>query len=185
MLAAVKQEKESILITRSQNGDCAAFEELIIQHRSGVTDFIFRLYGDEDLADDAAQTAFIQAWRNLHRYEPRATFRSWLFKIAMNAALDHLRREKPMMDIDKVMEISQENQPDKIFFERQRILDIQQAVAELPDASRSVLVLKEFQEMRYQEIAEILEIPIGTVMSRLNYARKLLAGKLSMYLEEE
>jgi RNA polymerase sigma-70 factor (ECF subfamily) len=184
LLTAIFEENETAIIARAKNGDSVAFEELILQYRGHVTDLIYHMYGDENLAEDAAQTAFIRAWQNLPKFEPRAPFRSWLYRIALNAALDLLRRQKPQVDIDTVLDLYLEGGMEGRLEEKERGLEIQQAVAELPDASRSVLVLKEFQGLRYQEIAEVLDIPIGTVMSRLNYARRILAGKLSEYLED-
>jgi RNA polymerase sigma-70 factor (ECF subfamily) len=182
VLTVITEENE--LIDRAKRGDCDAFEQLILEYRSRVTDLVYRIYGDENLAEDAAQAAFIQVWRHLPKYEARAPFNCWLYKIALNAALDILRREKPQVDIEAVLELSINDALEQRVVDQQRSLDIQQAVAELPDASRSVLILKEYQGLRYQEIAEVLDIPLGTVMSRLSYARKSLAGKLSMYLED-
>jgi RNA polymerase sigma-70 factor (ECF subfamily) len=184
VLTAIFEENETAIVARAKSGDCNAFEELIVQYRGRVTNLIYHMYGDENLAEDAAQTAFIQAWRNLPKYEQRAPFRSWLYRIALNAALDQLRRQKPQVDINAILDLSFENRLEERLEEKERRSDVQQAVAELPDASRSVLILKEFQGLRYQEIAEILDIPLGTVMSRLNYARRILAGKLSKYMED-
>lgn len=184
MLAVISEDIETGIISRAKCGDCEAFEQLVIRYRSHVINFIFRMYGDENLAEDIAQTAFVQAWLHLASFEPRASFRSWLFRIAMNAALDHLRREKPVIDIDDVVLLSGNEKMDVLLENRERNLDIHRAVMELPDASRMVLVLKEYEGLRYHEIAETLEIPLGTVMSRLSYARKKLAEKLSVYLEE-
>lgn len=184
MLTAIHEETETQIIVRAKQGDIGAFEELIMRYRSQVSDLVFRMYGDENLAEDAAQTAFIQAWRNLPRFEVRSSFRSWIFRIALNAAVDFLRRQKHQVDIDAVLDLSLEENLEEKIAEREIRMEIQQAVAELPDASRSVLILKEYQGLKYQEIAEALDIPMGTVMSRLSYARKALSGKLAVYLEE-
>ncbi|MHC1784393.1 MAG: sigma-70 family RNA polymerase sigma factor [Anaerolineaceae bacterium] len=184
VLTAIFEENETVIVTRAKSGDIHAFEELILQYRGRVTDLIYHMYGDENLAEDAAQVAFIQVWRNLSKFEHRAPFRSWLYRIALNAARDQLRRQKPQVDIDAVLDLSLEGRLEEKLEEKERRSDVQQAVAELPDASRSVLILKEFQGLRYQEIAEVLDIPLGTVMSRLNYARKIMTGKLSKYLED-
>ncbi len=185
MLTVITEENENAIIASAKQGDCDAFELLVMRYRVRLTDLIYRMYGDEILAEDAAQTAFIQAWRHLPGFDAKGTFRSWLFKIGLNAALDHLRRDKrPLVDIDAVVEMSQDRKLEDAIVEQERWSNVQLAVAELPDASRSVLVLKEYQGLRYQEIADVLDIPLGTVMSRLNYARKILAGKLSEYMED-
>lgn len=184
MLAVISEDIETGIITRAKCGDSEAFELLVVRYRSHVINFIFHMYGDENLAEDVAQTAFVQAWQHLSSFEPRAPFRSWLFRIAKNAALDYLRREKPVINIDEIVYLSGAEKMDILVEDRERTKNIQEAVMELPEASRMVLVLKEYEGLRYQEIAESLEIPLGTVMSRLSYARKKLAGKLSVYLEE-
>lgn len=184
MLAAIFEENETEVIERAKTGDSAAFEDIIDEYRSRVTDLIFHLYGDENLAEDAAQTAFINAWRHLPEFQSGRSFRSWLLKIAVNAAIDHLRREKPCVEIDSILDLSKNECIEDWVEDRERRMIIRQAVAELPDSSRSVLILKEYQGLRYQEIADVLDIPLGTVMSRLNYARKVLAGKLAIYLED-
>ncbi len=184
MLTAIYEENETAVIERAKSGDSAAFEQIILDYRSRLTDLIFHLYGDENLAEDAAQTAFIKAWRHLPEFQTGRSFRSWLFKIAINAAIDHLRREKPRVEIDAILDLSLDEHIEDRIEDGERWKVIRQAVAELPDSSRSVLILKEFQGLRYREIADVLDIPLGTVMSRLNYARKVLAGKLMAYLED-
>ncbi len=184
MLAAIYEENEIEVIERAKTGDCAAFEHIILEYRSRVIDLIFHLYGDENLAEDAAQTAFIKAWKHLPDFQSGKSFRSWLYKIAINAAIDHLRQEKPRVDIDAILDLSLNERIEDRIEERERWVVVRQAVAELPDSSRGVLILKEFQGLKYQEIADVLDIPLGTVMSRLNYARKILAGKLAEYLED-
>ena len=180
---AVEQISETEYITRAQQGDRDAFGVLVENHRENVINVVYRMCGEPHLAEDAAQTAFIRAWQNLPGYKPQASFHSWLYRIAINAALDMLRREKPTLNIDK-MDLSNHQQIESQVEKRQQALQIQQAVRALPEASRAVLVLREYQGMSYQEIAETLEIPIGTVMSRLNYARKNLMEQLQEMMEE-
>lgn len=180
----VALETEEKLVAHAQAGDREAFGELVLRHQNGVIDVIYRMCGDPHLAQDAAQTAFLHAWQRLDQFRPQATFRSWLYRIGINAALDMLRRQKVQVAIDDLpLADSREALPDRI--ERsERASTVRKAVLALPEASRVVLVLKEYQGLAYREIAESLEIPLGTVMSRLNYARKSLAEKLNPYLEE-
>ena len=180
--------EETGLISRAQRGDREAFGELVCLHRTGVINVVYRMCGEAGLAEDAAQVAFIQAWRHLSGYQTRATFRSWLYRIAINAALDMLRREKPAEDIDDDrIGLSLASPAEKVeaqVEQQERIRKVRRAVLSLPEASRAVLVLREYEGLSYQEIAEALEIPTGTVMSRLSYARKLLAEKLRSFMEE-
>lgn len=171
-------EKE--LVVRAQNGDRNAFNELVILHARGVMNVIFRMCGDEQVAEDAAQETFIRAWSHLGSFRPEASLKSWLYRIALNAATDMLRREKRILpgDVDDFQLTDPEPGPEGVYLQEERATLVQRAVSSLPDASRAVLVLKEYEGLSYHEIANALDIPLGTVMSRLNYARRLLKEKL-------
>jgi len=144
---------------------------------------VYRMCGDANLAEDAAQEAFIRAWQHLPGYRPRSAFRNWLYRIATNAALDVLRRQRETVDIDALPLATSEAGPEAAAVNAEQRDQVRQAVLALPPASRSVLVLREYEGLAYREIAETLGIPIGTVMSRLSYARKHLRQSLASYLE--
>jgi len=182
--SAAQAEEEHLLVARAQQGDRKAYGELVVRHRQGVVNVIYRMSGDPDLAEDVAQEAFIRAWVNLPRYRPHAPFRSWVYRIATNAALDHFRRRKETIDIDSLPLPAGGHGPEALVEEKTRAEAVQKAVLALPAASRSVLVLREFEGFSYREISDTLEIPIGTVMSRLNYARKSLAEMLKPEMEQ-
>jgi RNA polymerase sigma-70 factor (ECF subfamily) len=139
--------------------------------------------GDTNLAEDAAQEAFIRAWQNLPNYRPRSPFRNWVYRIATNIALDFLRRERETVDVEALSLASSEEGPEAVVERGERGEQVRQAVLSLPSASRAVLVLREYEGLSYREIADTLGIPIGTVMSRLNYARNRLRKSLAPYLE--
>jgi len=174
---------EADLVALAQQGDRAAFGELVYQHQQGVINVVYRMCGDSALAEDAAQEAFIRAWKNIRRYKPKSAFRNWVYRIATNAALDVLRRQRESIDIEKVQLISNQPTPEKATVSQERAAFIKTAVLSLPEASRSVIILREFEGLSYREIAESLDIPIGTVMSRLNYARKQLRQSLAPLME--
>lgn len=174
---------EADLVALAQQGDRAAFGDLVCLHRRGVINVVYRMCGDAELAEDAAQEAFIRAWKNIHRYKPRSPFRNWVYRIATNAALDVLRRQRETVDIEDLPLKSQRPNPEVATQSGEEAIFIQQAILELPEASRKVIILREYEGFSYREIAETLEIPIGTVMSRLNYARKQLRQKLAPLLE--
>jgi len=140
--------------------------------------------GDARLAEDAAQEAFVRVWQNLHRYQAQHAFRSWLYRIAANAALDSLRREHPAVDLDSLPLSDPDASPEQSVEANQRAQQVRQAIRRLSPALRIVLVLREYQELSYQEIAEALDIPVGTVMSRLNSARSQLRQELLSVPEE-
>ncbi len=174
---------EADLVALAQQGDRAAFGELVCQHRKGVINVVYRMCGDAELAEDAAQEAFIRAWKNIHRYQPKSAFRNWVYRIATNAALDVLRRQRESVDIDNVPLKSNRPTPEKVAETRERAAFIKEAVLALPEASRLVITLREYEGFSYREIADALDIPIGTVMSRLNYARKQLRQSLAPLME--
>jgi RNA polymerase sigma-70 factor (ECF subfamily) len=171
---------ETELVTRAQRGDRNAFSELATIHAQGVMNVIYRMCGDVQVAEDAAQETFLRAWLHLSSYRPQKSLRSWLYRIAVNAATDMLRKEKRILpnDIDDLHLTDEQPGPELLASQQERTALVQRAVLALPDASRAVLVLREYEGMSYHEIAEALDIPIGTVMSRLNYARKLLKDTL-------
>jgi RNA polymerase sigma-70 factor (ECF subfamily) len=146
--------------------------------------------GDVELAEDAAQDAFIQAWLNLSSFRSGTSFRNWIYRIAVNAALDVLRRQPktPLADVDSLFMADPLDGPEASFIQKERTVIVQQAIQSLTEASRAVLVLREYGGLSYQEIASTLDIPLGTVMSRLNYARDRLKELLvsqSLNLEFE
>jgi RNA polymerase sigma-70 factor (ECF subfamily) len=180
--AARPGEIEHNLVTRAQQGDREAFSELVRCHREGVINVVYRMCGDAGLAEDAAQEAFIRAWQHLASYQPRSPFRNWVYRIAANVALDVLRREKETVDVDAVPVAAPSPGPEAALIEKERAERIRQAVLALPPASRAVLVLREYEGLSYQEIANTLDIPMGTVMSRLSYARNRIRESLAAYL---
>jgi len=175
---------ETELVTRAQNGERNAFSELVCIHAQGVLNVIYRMCGDTQVAEDAAQETFIQAWLHLSSYRPQTSLRNWLYRIAVNAATDILRKEKRILP--NALEDLQLNDPqpgpEALYSEGEQARVIQKAVLSLPHACRAVLVLREYEGLSYHEIADALGIPVGTVMSRLNYARKLLKDKLEQKL---
>jgi RNA polymerase sigma-70 factor (ECF subfamily) len=176
-------DHENTLIERAKQGDRNAFGELIIQHRAGVINIVYRLCGDAELAEDAAQEAFIKAWLKLNQYKPSSHFRNWMYRIATNTVLDILRRQRKTVEIEPLPIASPLSGPETTLENQERTTYIQNAVLALSPASRVVLVLREYERLSYQEIANTLDIPLGTVMSRLNYARSQLRQSLATYLE--
>ena len=183
-LAGSAEADEQGWVARARQGDRQAFGELVRRHRQGVVNVVYRMCGDSALAEDAAQEAFLRAWQNLSRYQPRYAFRSWLYRIALNLAIDTLRRERPTADLSDEPLASSEDSPETLLERKQQAEQVRQAVLDLPPASRVVLVLREYEALSYQEIAEALDIPMGTVMSRLNYARGQMRRALSQHLED-
>ena len=175
---------ETDLIIQAKNGERNAFSELVCIHAQGVRNVIYRMCGDAQISEDAAQEAFIQAWLHLASFRPQTPFRNWLYRIAVNAATDMLRKEKRILPtaLDDLQLQDPQLGPEAVFSQEERSVTVQSAILSLPEACRAVLVLREYEGMSYHEIADALEIPVGTVMSRLNYARKVLKDKLEQKL---
>lgn len=176
----VFEVSETELILKAREGDRNAFNELVRIHAQGVMNVIYRMCGDAQVAEDAAQETFIRAWSHLGSFRVDSSLRNWLYRIALNAATDMLRKEKHILpnDMDDFSFADPQPGPEGIYLQEERTALVQAAIQSLPDASRAVLVLKEYEGLSYREIADALDIPIGTVMSRLNYARKTLKEKL-------
>jgi len=171
---------EAELVIRAQGGDRNAFSELVCIHAQGVMNVIFRMCGNAQVAEDAAQETFLRAWSHLGSFRVDSSLRNWLYRIALNTATDMLRKEKRILpgDVDDFQLADPEPGPEGIYLQEERTALVQAAIQSLSDASRAVLVLKEYEGLSYREIADALDIPLGTVMSRLNYARKLLKEKI-------
>ena len=175
------------LVRRCQKGDALAFEQLVIKYRSKVFSMIYGMVQNEQDAWDLAQEGFIKAWRSIHRFKGQASFYTWLYRIVTNVAIDSLRRKgfKKTAEFDDRIAASEVEPGSKTVptpdplphhgLEREEIRQrIEQAISRLSPEHRAVIVMKEIEELQYNEIAEALGCSIGTVMSRLFYARKKL-----------
>ena len=183
-MVTVQAVSEMELVASAQNGDRNAFSELVRVHAQGVLNVIYRLCGDAQLAEDAAQETFLRAWQNLAAYRPGTPLRNWLYRIAVNAGTDMLRKEKRVLpdDIEDLDLTDGHPGLETLVSQNERTRLVQNAILSLPEASRAVLVLREYEGLSYQEISSTLDIPLGTVMSRLNYARNTLKAKLQPQL---
>jgi RNA polymerase sigma-70 factor (ECF subfamily) len=193
---------------RARDGDIEAFALLVGHHRARVERFLYRLFWDRQRAEDGAQEVFLRLWLARHRYEPRAPFTTMLYQVARNYWLNEARRARSRpVEIDTGatdddhagvdrppgggralldrLAAPAADEPHAQLFERYRQWRIRQAIARLPKGHRLVFVLAHLEGRRQAEIAAILEIPIGTVKSRLHAAVRLLRGWLRAEEEEE
>ncbi|HEY5731120.1 MAG TPA: sigma-70 family RNA polymerase sigma factor [Anaerolineales bacterium] len=179
-MVAVQAVNEKELVVSAQNGDRNAFSELVRIHAQVVWNVIYRMCGDVQIAEDAAQETFIRAWQNIDSFRPGTPLRNWLYRIAVNAGTDMLRKENRILpdDIGDLPLTDGRPNPESLVSQIEQTVLVQNAILSLPDASRAVLVLREYEGLSYQEISSTLDIPVGTVMSRLNYGRTLLKEKL-------
>jgi RNA polymerase sigma-70 factor (ECF subfamily) len=173
---------EARLIRDSVAGDESAFAELVRRHRSFVLALVYRLCGDASQADDIAQDTFLRAWQALPRFRGQAALRTWLYRIASNVAIEQMRHAKPTVDIESVP-LAAPDAPEDCALRTEQCRAVRDAVLQLPLHSRLVLILREYEGLSYKEIASTLDIPIGTVMSRLSYARQRLQRDLAPYIQ--
>lgn len=175
---------EDTLILLAIQGDRNAYGELVCRYYNDVIRVVYRLCSDSQIAQDATQEAFLKAWVKLPDFQPRSPFRNWLYRIAVNAALDILRKkpDESIDDHDETLVMADKMEgPEGTYIEKEQVNLLQEAVKVLPEGARTVLVLREYAGLSYGEIASVLDIPIGTVMSRLNYSRTCLREKLQSY----
>ena len=188
--------EDSQLVDLAKAGDMQAFEELVSRHRDRVYVRAYSIMRNEALAADLSQNAWVKAWQRLEQFHGEASFPTWLSRIVTNLCLDELRRQKrARTDSIEAMEESTGPIENRMEMEtldpieglsreelRQRI---DAALAKLSDKHRTVIVLYEFEQLEYREIAEKMGTSIGTVMSRLFYARKRMASLLKETLKRD
>ena len=177
------------LVTRCQAGDTEAFDELVTRYRTRVFGMIYNMVHSEQDAWDLAQDSFLKAWKSIKRFRGRSTFYTWIYRIAVNLAIDAQRRQKrnPLdfrETMDGVLEAQEETARDPFADVHDRELreNLIRAINELTPEHKAVIVLRTIEGLSYKDIGDILGCSEGTVMSRLHYARKKLQDKLSAFL---
>lgn len=186
------------LIERARSGDEPAFAELVRRFERPVFSLVYRLVRHRETAEDLAQEAFVKAYQNLDRFDPKYKVSSWLFKIAHNHAIDHLRRRRPQTlsiegspyaesergeDRSGLSLASDDESPDAEVAARELGDAIEHAIAHLRPQYRTAVVLRHLEGRAYEEIAQIMDLPVGTVKTYLHRARGELKVALG-YLRE-
>lgn len=162
-----------------------AFSQLVQRHRGRVVRTAYGIVGSMQRAEDVAQDVFVKVWKKLPDYRGQASFTTWLYRITVNTAIDATRRKQVDTTPLEEWHPSSVPSPEEDHLRASRREQVQAAIASLPEGARAALVLREYEQLSYKEIAQSLGIPIGTVMSRLNYARKALRDRLSDELQAE
>ena len=170
---------ERELIARSCTGDLDAFEELVRAHQTHIYNLTYRVTGNHEDASDAAQDAFVRAFQALSRFRQEAAFSTWLYRIATNAALDLVRRRPAVPPVELPVDHPAPNDPEAEVHRREVSRRVHAAVGQLPVEYRAVVVLRDLQGLAYDEIAKTLDIPVGTVRSRLSRGRDALKALLT------
>ena len=188
--------KDDELVKAAQKGDMAGFEELVARHRDKIYARAFSMMRNEDEAVDLSQEAWVKGWQRLNQFQGDASFATWMTRIVINLCLDQLRKNKRIKSesidemneetggVERQMPILNPNPTEGL--ERDELRQrIDKALAQLSYEHRTVLVLHEFEELEYKLIAKRMGCSIGTVMSRLFYARRKMAALLAGLKREE
>jgi len=190
-----RRELDLEKVRACQSGDRRAFDDLIERYKDIVYAVAYRFTKDQDLALDLGQEVFIRAYKGIGSFKGRSRFSTWLYRIAMNTCIDYTRRRARSIDSHIVPEeVAEYAGSEPLTSPRptgpgERALaselgeQIQAAVDSLPEYHKTVFVLREVEQLSYKEIAEVVGCSIGTVMSRLHYARKKLRAILAPYVE--
>lgn len=174
------------LVAAAQAGDRAALEQLLRNHHDRIHGVCRRITGNEADAADATQEALIAVVRGLHRFDGRSAFSTWVYRVATNASLDELRRRKRrplsvVRDDDRVDHEHSDPESEQPF---DRIIDrdeVEAALLDVPDDFRIPVVLRDVADLDYQEIADTLDVPLGTVKSRIARGRGMLGAALERH----
>ncbi len=182
------------LVDLCRKGDDSAFDVLVVRHQDRLFHSLVSILKSRDDALDIAQSALLQAHRKLDTFRGDSAFYSWLYRIAVNLALSWLRKQKSgSVSIDALREETgfevvaedRDGQPLASVLRDEHRRVVRETLAELPEEFRTVLVMKEFEGLRYDEIASLTEVPIGTVRSRIHRGRGELAQRLKRKLGDQ
>ncbi|MYB63154.1 sigma-70 family RNA polymerase sigma factor [Candidatus Poribacteria bacterium] len=177
-------EQERELILRCQEKDPAAMGTLIVQYQHWVYNIAYGLLGHREDAQDTTQDVFLSVWQNIHKFQFRSRFSTWLYKIVKNKCLNVIdqkkRRKTDPMEIDDTQPWVPLNTvtPEQEVLRNEQAEILHAALGKLKESYRTILVLRELRELSYEEIAEILNCTLGRVKSRLHEARKALRQEL-------
>jgi RNA polymerase sigma factor (sigma-70 family) len=181
--------EDSRLIKAALAGSDAAYSQIMHKYHDAIFSFIYRMVHDHQQVEDLTQEAFIKAFSSLKNFNEEFAFSTWLYKIATNNCIDHIRRRKLQMysidkpieskDSDYTFELPDESyEADKELISGQRARMLQEAIDQLPEKYRRVIMLRHSDERSYEEIAKMLRIPIGTVKAHIFRAREILYKQL-------
>jgi RNA polymerase sigma-70 factor, ECF subfamily len=182
--------EEQALLQRCKDGEASAFEELVQRYQKRVYNFAYGIAGNADDASDVAQEAFVRVFNSIQTFRGDANFTTWIYRIVTNVYLDDRKKSKShrLTSLDEYVDLDENSVsrqieddsplPSEIAENKERNQAVRDAVNSLPDYQRVIVTLYHLHDRSYEEIADILHLPIGTVKSRLNRARMALAEKL-------
>jgi RNA polymerase sigma-70 factor (ECF subfamily) len=187
-------DADLLVVRQVQAGDVAAFDKLIVKYRERLFGVVYNLTANREDAADLTQDSFIKAFQSINRFQGNCSFFTWLYKIAVNTTLSHLRKNKmrSFFSLEKLNEegsaaeviekLTDKNGADRDAYLRELQEKLNEALLKLSIAHRTVITLFEIDGLSHGEIAEIMGCSEGTVRSRLHYAKQVLQGELSKYI---
>ena len=168
---------DSVLVKRCLEGDGRAFEALLDRYQKTVFNVVYRMVKDVEEAQDITQASFVKVYENLRSFNPKYKFFSWIYKIAVNESLNYINQRKRVSELNEEI-VSEENNPEGVLDNIEISEKIDECLMKLSPEYRIVIVLRHFQDLPYNEIGQILDIPEQTVKSRLFAARQALRKHL-------
>ncbi len=188
------KRSDAALVKRVQAGDKRAFDLLVLKYQSKIVNLVMRYLRDPDEANDVAQEAFLKAYRALPKFRGDSAFYTWLYRIAVNTAKNYLvaAKRRPMeydLDLqdpeqyDMQARLKDIDSPEGVVLKDEVQKTIDKAIAALPEDLRTAIILRELEGMTYEEIAETMECPVGTVRSRIFRAREAISKRIEPLLD--
>jgi RNA polymerase sigma-70 factor (ECF subfamily) len=178
-------DSEKIWLKQSKSGDLESFERLIEKYQHVAYNIAYRMVGNEEDAKDITQEAFIKVFKSIASFREDSSFSTWLYRIVMNTCKDELRKKKlKVISIDRDIEVGESSvsfeipdhtySPEVVYEKKQLHAMLSQALTDLPEQNRIVVIMRDVQGFSYEDIAECINIPVGTVKSRINRGRHML-----------
>ena len=179
------------LIARFQDGDINAYNELVHRYKDRLLNFVFRYFNNREQAEDVVQDTMIKLYTHASYYKNIAKFSTWIYTIAKNNALTELRKNKRKQTVSlwtnegKPIDIEMKDESlEQTVYNKMAVEELNKYLDEIPENFRIAVVLRDFQELAYEEISKLLEIPIGTIKSRINRGRIQLSEKMKHFKEQ-
>lgn len=186
----MRDQREQEWIARAKAGDMQAFEALILQHEKIVYNVALRMMNHSEDARDISQEVFLKAYKSIGQFDERAMFSTWLYRITTNTCIDELRRRKGKQSYSLEEELESEEgsmqrqiadegeTPEESLLRAERADELKKALAQLTEEHRIAVILRDIRGLSYEEIAEIMDLPMGTVKSRISRARNQLKQEI-------
>lgn len=194
-------DADAALIARCKRNDLTAFDEIVERYQHKIYRYVKRLVDNETDAEDITQEVFLKALNSLHGFREESTLQTWLFRIATNLCRDTIRRRQrergwlPLWrhrdaesvdEEESVLDLPDtQNEPERLLLQQELSTVLHRAIDSLPEAMRQTLVLHDLESLSYEEVAQVLGVPVGTVKSRLFHARARLREALASYMNED